>query len=111
MIAPEPEAVAETPQIDSVLRDVDSITDYLTNLPLAWERVMPQFQRRFQQITIPGGYAVGSVGTGPKGRLLSFIARPLPVDTYGVPPVCESWNQLVFEIHSLAVVFRESSML
>ncbi len=109
--APEPERTGESPRINSVLRDLDSISGYLTNLPSAWERVTPQFQRRFQQITIPDGYAVGSVGTAPKGRLLSFIAGSLPADTYVVPPVCESWNQLAFEIQSLAVVFRESSML
>ena len=111
MVAPEVGGITELPRVDSVLRDLDSISEYLTNLPNAWERVAPQFQRRFQQIAIPDGYAVGSVGTAPKGRLLSFIAAPLPADTNGVPPVCDSWNQLAFEIQSLAVVFCESSML
>lgn len=111
-IAPsEPAEEISDAHLDLVLNDLDAVSGYLTNLSDAWKRVTLPFQRRFQQIAIPGGYPVGCVGTAPKGRLLSFLASPLPADTDLVPPVCESWNQLVFEIKALAVVFRESRML
>lgn len=94
--------------IDSALADVDKVTPYLRSLGNAWKRVKPQFQRRFQQLLIPGGYAVGNVGTAPKGHLLSFLALSLPADTHVVPPVGESWNQLLDEIGRLAAVFGTS---
>jgi hypothetical protein len=95
-------------RLDSILSDLDAVSGYLMNLADAWKRVSPDFQRRFQQITIPAGYSVGAIGTAQKGRILSFIGSSLPEDTYLVPPACESWNQLVGEISGLAEVFRES---
>jgi site-specific DNA recombinase len=95
--------------VDSVLLDLELIGDRLINLVNTWKDVATQFQRRFQQIVIPGGYVVGSVGTAQKGCLLSFIESPLPVDTNEVPPTWESWNQLMEEIQSLAVIFGENS--
>jgi site-specific DNA recombinase len=95
-------------KIESVLVDLDSVSGYLMNLADAWGRVVPRYQRWFQQIMIPAGYAVGEVGTSQKGRLLSFFRSALPVDTYLVPPVWESWNQLSEEIGRLAVLFQES---
>jgi hypothetical protein len=95
---------------DSVLGDLDAVTRHLTNLPETWTQVTPQFQRRFQQVMIPAGYSVGSVGTASKGRLLSFLGSPLPVDTYLVPPAWESWNQLANEVQTLAQIFRGSGM-
>jgi DNA invertase Pin-like site-specific DNA recombinase len=95
--------------VDAVLRDLELIGDRLINLVDTWTDVATQFQRRFQQIAIPDGYVVGRVGTARKGRLLSFLESPLPVDTNGVPPAWESWNQLMEEIQFLAVIFRENS--
>jgi DNA invertase Pin-like site-specific DNA recombinase len=100
----------EAEQADSVLSDLDAVTGYLTDLSDSWLRVAPQFQRRFQQVMIPAGYSVGSVGTASKGRLLSFLTTPLPVDTYLVPSAWESWNQLATEVQALAQVFREPGM-
>jgi site-specific DNA recombinase len=97
-------------QVESVLVDLDAVTGYLMNLADAWGRVLPEFQRRFQQIMIPAGYAVGEVGTAPRGRLLSFLCTQLPVDTDLVPPVWESWNQLAIDVQNLAQVFRASAM-
>lgn len=102
--------VPDREKIESVLVDLDSVSGYLMNLADAWDRVVPQYQRWFQQIIMPAGYAVGEVGTAQKGRLLSFFRSALPVDTYLVPPACESWNHMANEIESLAHVFRESSM-
>jgi len=104
------ESTLDAERADSVLHDLDAVTGYLTNLPETWRRVTPQFQRRFQQVMIPAGYSVGSVGTATKGRLLSFLGSPLPVDTYLVPPVWESWNQLANEVQALAQIFRGSDM-
>jgi site-specific DNA recombinase len=108
-------ATAETPReiptperIDSALYDLDAIGKKLANLPDAWRSVTPENQRWFQQIMIPAGYAVGQVGTARKGCLISFLNAPLPVDTHLVPPVGESWNQLLEEIGRLAQVFREA---
>jgi site-specific DNA recombinase len=95
--------------VDSVLRDLELIGGRLINLVDTWKDVATEFQRRFQQIVIPGGYVVGSVGTARKGCLLSFIESPLPVDTNEVPPTWESWNQLMEEIQSVAMIFRENS--
>lgn len=100
--------VPDAERIESVLVDLDSVSGYLMNLAGAWGRVAPQYQRWFQQIMIPAGYVVGEVGTAQKGRLLSFLSSPLPADTYLVPPVWESWNQLSEEIRRLAVLFQES---
>ncbi len=95
-------------QVESVLTDLDSVTGYLKDLPDAWGRVAPEYQRRFQQIMIPAGYSVGEVGTAPKGRLLSFLGASLPVDTHLVPSEWSSWNQLFEEVCGLGEVFRES---
>lgn len=98
--------VPDSVRIEAALLDLDSVSGYLKNLPDAWRAVTPENQRWFQQIMIPAGYAVGHVGTAEKGRLLSFFSTPLPVDTYSVPPVGESWNQLLEEIGRLALVLR-----
>ena len=66
---------------DSVLRDLATICKPLTRLADTWRAVPIKFQRRFQHITLPTGYVFGRVGTAQKGRLLSFIQSPLPVDT------------------------------
>jgi DNA invertase Pin-like site-specific DNA recombinase len=95
--------------VDAVLRDLDLVGDRLFNLADAWKHVATRFQRRFQQIVIPGGYIFGRVGTAQKGCLLSFIESPLPVDTNGVPSTWESWNQLMEEIQSFAGIFKESN--
>ena len=95
--------------VDAVLLDLELVGDRLINLVDAWKHVATQFQRRFQQIVIPDGYVFGRVGTAQKGCLLSFIESPLPVDTNGVPPTWESWNRLMEEVQSLAVIFGESS--
>jgi hypothetical protein len=95
--------------VDAVLRDLELVGDRLINLVDAWKHVATRFQRRFQQITIPEGYIFGRVGTAQKGRLLSFLESPLPVDTNAVPPTWESWNQLMEEIQSLAVIFGENN--
>ena len=95
---------------DSVLRDLATICKPLTRLADTWKAVPIKFQRRFQHITLPTGYVFGSVGTAQKGRLLSFLQSPLPVDTNLVPPVGESWNQLANEIMEFAEIFRESSI-
>jgi DNA invertase Pin-like site-specific DNA recombinase len=99
--------IPDNKQVESALVDLDAVGGYLTDLAGAWDRVAPQFQRWFQQIMIPAGYQVGDVGTAQKGRLLSFLASPLPVGTDLVPPVGESWNQLLQEIGRLAKVFEE----
>jgi site-specific DNA recombinase len=104
------EEIPEPEHIESALLNLDAVSDYLRNLPDAWRKVTPDHQRWFQQVMIPGGYAVGQVGTAQKGRLLSFLSTPLPVDTDLVPPVGESWNQLLEEIGTLASVFRESCL-
>jgi DNA invertase Pin-like site-specific DNA recombinase len=93
--------------VDAALRDLELIGDRLINLVDTWKDVSTDFQRRFQQIVIPGGYVVGSVGTAQKGCLLSFIESPLPVDTNEVPPAWESWNQLIEEINGFVEIFRE----
>jgi hypothetical protein len=103
-----PSDIPDAKKVESALVDLDAVSGYLTNLAGAWNRVVPQYQRWFQQIMIPAGYAVGAVGTAQKGRLLSFLTAPLPVDTNLVPPVWERWNQLSEEIGRLAVLFQES---
>lgn len=100
--------IPDPKKVESALIDLETVSGYLTNLAGAWNRVVPQYQRWFQQIMIPAGYAVGAVGTAQKGRLLSFLSSRLPVDTDLVPPVGESWNQLTEEIGGLAVLLRES---
>jgi DNA invertase Pin-like site-specific DNA recombinase len=102
------ESMLDTGSTDAVINDLDAVTGYLSNLPDAWMRVAPQFQRRFQQMMIPDGYLVGSVGTASKGRLLSFLGSPLPLDTDVVPPTWKTWNQLTEEISGLAMILRES---
>jgi hypothetical protein len=93
---------------ESVLTDLDTICAPLMHLADAWERVPTNFKRRFQHITLPAGYVVGSVGTAQKGRLLSFIESPDGAYTNVVPPIGESWNQLAEEIKAFAMIFRES---
>jgi BMFP domain-containing protein YqiC len=93
---------------DSVLNDLDTICAPLMNLADAWEAVPTNFKRRFQHLTLPAGYVFGRVGTAQKGRILSFIESPDTVHTNLVPPIGESWNQLVEEISSFAEIFRES---
>lgn len=100
------EEIPDSERIETALLNLDTVSGYLRNLPVAWKRVTPENQRWFQQTMIPAGYAVGQVGTAQKGRLLSFFSTPLPVDTDSVPPVGESWNQLLTEIDRLAMVFR-----
>jgi DNA invertase Pin-like site-specific DNA recombinase len=95
---------------DSVLRDLDLICKPLTRLADTWRAVPIEYQRRFQHITLTKGYIVGRVGTASKGHILSFFESGLPVDTNVVPPVGESWNQLIEEIMSLASIFKESSI-
>jgi site-specific DNA recombinase len=94
---------------ESVLNDLDAICAPLMHLADAWLAVPIKFQRRFQHLILPAGYVFGRVGTADKGRLLSFLESPLPVDTNEVPPTGESWNQLAEEIKALAMIFRESS--
>lgn len=98
-----------TPAIDpdSVLHDLDLIAKPLTRLADTWRAVPIEFQKRFQHLTLPNGYVVGSVGTASKGHILSFFEASLPADTNQVPPVGESWNQLMSEIISLASIFKE----
>ena len=93
---------------ESVLNDLDTICGPLMHLADTWEAIPTNFKRRFQHITLPAGYVFGSVGTAQKGRLLSFIESPLPVDTNGVPPVGESWNQLAEELRAFAMILGES---
>ena len=95
---------------ESVLQDLATICKPLTCLAETWRTVPIKFQRRFQHIMLPSGYVFGSVGTAQKGRLLSFLQSPLPVDTNAVPPVGESWNQLMEEIKALAMIFNECSI-
>jgi site-specific DNA recombinase len=101
------EGIPDAGHVEAALLNLDAVSGYLRNLPEAWRRVEPENQRWFQQIMIPAGYAVGQVGTAQTGRLLSFLSGALHVDTDLVPPVGESWNQLLDEIGRLARVFGE----
>lgn len=92
---------------ESVLHDLAAISKPLTHLADTWKAVPIKFQRRFQHILLPTGYVFGRVGTAPKGRLLAFLHSPLPGLTNEVPPVGESWNQLMEEIRTLAMIFKE----
>jgi hypothetical protein len=94
----------------SVLGDLDIICKPLTRLADTWKAIPIKYQRRFQHITLPKGYVVGLVGTASKGHILSFFEALRPEVTNGVPPVGESWNQLMEEIMSLASIFKESSI-
>lgn len=93
---------------ESVLNDLDTICAPLMNLADAWKDVPTNFKRRFQHITLPGGYIFGRVGTAQKGRILSFIESSDSTYTNLVPPTSESWNQLAEEIKALAMIIRES---
>ncbi len=92
------------------LQNLDLICKPLMHLADTWKAIPIKFQRRFQHLTLPRGFVVGQVGTAPKGHLLSFFEANLPADTNVVPPVGESWNQLMDEIASLASIFKESSI-
>lgn len=93
---------------ESVLKDLDNICAPLMHLGDAWRAVPIRFQRRFQHLMLPAGYVFGEVGTAFKGRILSFLEHSLPVDTNGVRPTGESWNQLCEEIRGLAEIFKGS---
>jgi len=96
---------------DAVLGNIDLICAPIRNLGAAWQSLPVEFQRRFQLMALPAGYVFGRVETAQRGRFFSLLARSGTSKSTLVPPVCDSWNQLAFEIQSLAVVFRESSML
>jgi len=97
-------------KLDSVLQDLDTISEPLMDLESAWTAVPIGFQRRFQHLMLPDGYVFGRVGTAPKGHVLSFIESSLPADTKEVPLIGESWNQLANEIREFAALFREPSV-
>jgi len=105
---PQPLASHQPLDVEAILRDLELIGDRLMNLVDTWQHVATRFQRRFQQILIPDGYVFGRIGTAPRGHLLSFLSGSLPVDTNAVPPACDSWNQLMEEISSLAMIFGQS---
>lgn len=93
-------------QIDSAVQNLAAISKPLMHLAETWKSLPIKFQRRFQLILLPKGYVYGKVGTAEKGHLFSFLHSSLPEDTYVVPPVGESWNQLIEEIRELAMIFQ-----
>jgi hypothetical protein len=94
---------------EAVLDNLERIAAPLANLDQAWISVPVEFQRRFQQLMLPSGYAFGNIGTAQRGRILSFFRNSNPVNAVMVPQMGSGWNQLADEIEAFAAIFREAS--
>jgi DNA invertase Pin-like site-specific DNA recombinase len=94
---------------DSVAASIDAIAAPLMHLDQTWDTVPIEFQRRFQQLLLPVGYAFGSVRTAQKGHLLAFFRGSQPIESHVVPQMGQSWNQLADAIDAFAAIFRETS--
>lgn len=100
----EGEIGGKVPEVDPVLSELDAIRAHLSDLPSFWRSLTIEKRKRFQLLTLPQGYVHGRLGTAQKGRLLSLVGAPKPLNTSLVHPTCESWHQLAEEIRTLAVI-------
>jgi DNA invertase Pin-like site-specific DNA recombinase len=101
----EAEETGQSPDADAILANIDAISAPLTHLDATWETVPLEFQRRFQQLMLPAGYAFGSVRTAQKGPLLSFFRGSGSVKSHLVPQMGQTWNLLADEIEKFAGLF------
>lgn len=100
---PSPDSV----NVSDIQAHLSEITEPLTCLPEAWQKLPSPIQRRFHRFVLPVGFVHGKSGTAQMGLLFRTFGQLVNANSNEVAPGWKTWNQIVQEIIEFAGLFRE----